>query len=114
KEFGRIWRIHSRYAATLPEVDLAKASPGELVAALEHPNRWQRMTAQRMLVERGDESVAGELVKLVGAKEKPWAGRVHALWTLSELGKLTPAVLAAAVQDTEAAVRKNALWVMEA
>ncbi len=53
---GRIWRIipegseKERRAAIRPNLDRATAA--ELVKHLSHPNRWWRITAQRLLVER--------------------------------------------------------------
>src|SRR5262249_25873070 len=55
-EHGRIWRIRPRGARPAPAPRLGKASSGELVAALEHGNGWRRDTAQRLLVERQDDS----------------------------------------------------------
>jgi mono/diheme cytochrome c family protein len=51
-----------------------------------------RDTAQRLLVERGDRSIAPELVRLVDAGANPFA-RVHALWTLEGLFAALPANL---------------------
>lgn len=110
-EFGRIWRIQSKQAITLPTLDLANATPAQLVAALEHPNRWQRITAQRALVDAGDISAVGDLEKLAIGSKLAYA-RIHALWTLHELGKLTPPDLTAAMSDPQPAVRKNACWIL--
>jgi putative membrane-bound dehydrogenase-like protein len=96
---GRIWRVQHRQAKALPA--FAFGSTADLVKALEHPNRWVRMTAHRLLMEKGEG--AAEALKSPLA----WA-RVHALWLQQLAGKLSPDQLAAALADGEAGVRKNA------
>ena len=60
-----------------------------LVDLLAHPNGWWRDTAQRMLVERGDKSVARLLAER--AERAPdWRTRLHALWTLDGIDALEP------------------------
>ena len=49
--FGRIWRVQHKEAKKIEVPNLAKASPSELVRALENPNGWVRTTAQRLLAE---------------------------------------------------------------
>ncbi|MFN3487217.1 MAG: PVC-type heme-binding CxxCH protein, partial [Planctomycetota bacterium] len=48
---GRIWRVQHRQARSLPNVDFASVEGR--VRAFEHPNRWARLTAQRLLCEEG-------------------------------------------------------------
>ena len=57
KTHGRIYRIVYKGAKPSPKVDFTKADEKELVATLSHENMWQRMTAQRLLVERGKTDV---------------------------------------------------------
>ena len=47
-------------------MDLAKASSGELVGLLSHPNVWQRRMAQRLLNERRDPSIRPALKLVLG------------------------------------------------
>src|SRR5262249_6698155 len=72
------------------------ASPGldrrvaaGLVAALESPSGWQRDTAQRLLLHKGDKSAAGPLRELAAKSHRPKT-REQALWTLQTLDALTP------------------------
>ena len=51
-----------------------------LVKALEHPNRWVRLTAQRLLTEEGSGEAAERLVSLL--TNRLAYVQVHALWTL--------------------------------
>ncbi|MCR4415044.1 MAG: HEAT repeat domain-containing protein, partial [Thermoguttaceae bacterium] len=118
---GRIWRV----VPTSPPLPLAGEGPGvraagplaarsgaELVSLLSHPNAWQRKTAQRLLVDRGDRSVAPSLVALVLDGKTPQA-RMHALYTLDGLGALDPSVVERALRDAHHAVRTHALALAE-
>ncbi len=49
--FGRIWRVDHKQAKKLSVPNLTKASPADLIKALENPNRHVRMSAQRLLTE---------------------------------------------------------------
>lgn len=95
-DHGRIWRIVHEKAAKR-----GQWSDGDLVKMLGHPNGWQRNTAQRLLVERGED--IGDPNRF----ETP-LHRLHALWTLEGMGKLTPAHLQKAAKDADPRVRAAA------
>jgi putative membrane-bound dehydrogenase-like protein len=105
--FGRIWRVQHKQAKKLDVPNLAKATPEQLIAALEHPNNWVRMTAHRRLAERNDHDVVPALQTIVITAEKPAYARVHALWILHNLQASTYDLLAYAVEDPIEAVQKN-------
>jgi mono/diheme cytochrome c family protein len=79
---------------------------------LSHPNGWRRDTAQRLLVERGDKSVAPSLVKLAETATDPRT-RLHALWTLDGLDSLEPATVTKALVDSSRDVRASAIRLSE-
>jgi mono/diheme cytochrome c family protein/glucose/arabinose dehydrogenase len=109
-EQGRIYRIVPDGAAPKP-VKLPKRS-AELLAFLAHPNGWVRDTAQRLLVERREESVTDALNKM--AVSHPNAlGRRHALWTLEGIGGLEPSTVVACFKDADAKVRATAIRLSE-
>jgi putative membrane-bound dehydrogenase-like protein len=83
--FGRIWKVDHKQAKQNKVPNLAKASPKDLVKALEHPNRHVRMNAMRLLVERQKNDVDPALVDLGNSKKMPYT-RVMAAWTLANLG----------------------------
>jgi putative membrane-bound dehydrogenase-like protein len=99
---GRVWRMQHKEARKLPAADFSSADG--LVKALEHPNRWARLTAQRLICERGEgaAAVAGLL------KSGNPTTRVIALWTLERLGKAAASAIVAALGDPDPGVRKNA------
>jgi uncharacterized protein len=71
---------------------LHDASPEELVQALHHDNMFWRMTAQRLLVERGATDVLPALPARVRGRSLDEVGNhpgaLHALWTMHGLGAL--------------------------
>jgi putative membrane-bound dehydrogenase-like protein len=111
-ERGRIWRVFYGHAPARVPVDLDTADAAKLVKQLEHPGAWWRETAQRLLVERGERSVAAELETLArhGSSSQ---SRLHALYTLDGLGQLSKAVVEAALSDPHFAVRTHALCLAE-
>lgn len=105
--FGRVWRVQHKEAKKLKVPDLQKASVGDLVKALENPNRHVRMNAHRLLVEQGGKKAIGPLQKVV-RDDRPAYAKVHALRVLGLLGALQPEVITAATRDSSPAVRKAA------
>ncbi len=109
---GRIWRVVHGDRAELPRVDLTKLTCAQLVDELTSRNSWHRQTAQRLLVEKADRTVAAllEALALEGATAPM---RLHALYTLDGLSSLTPELLSRAVRDPHFAVRMHALALAE-
>ena len=74
---------------------LSKNDPAGLVAALSSDNMFWRLTAQRLLVERGQKDVVPQLLALVRNPAVDAiginGGALHALWTLDGLGALAGA-----------------------
>jgi putative membrane-bound dehydrogenase-like protein len=108
---GRIWRLQHRQARKLPVPELAGASSSNLVSALMHPNAWVRMTAQRLLIERGETNVTRMLSTTMLTNRVPYV-RVHALWTLFQLHTIRETNLIAGALDWHPGVQKNALRIL--
>ncbi|HYG78371.1 MAG TPA: PVC-type heme-binding CxxCH protein [Planctomycetota bacterium] len=109
---GRIYRVVGEGKTPLPVQKMSKMTAVELVAQLSSPNGWTRDTAQRLLVERNDKTALPELKKLVTEGSNP-VSKIHALWTLEGMEKLTPPVVTAALADKDAKVRATAIRVSE-
>jgi putative membrane-bound dehydrogenase-like protein len=97
---GRIWRITPPGWKFEPPATLAGLSSAELVEHLAAPGGWHRETAQRLLYERQDKSVADQLRKLAAQSDSA-TGRMHAVATLSGLGLLRGEDLAGLLSDEE-------------
>jgi putative membrane-bound dehydrogenase-like protein len=110
---GRIYRIvpnNPRQKRGL-RPNLGKASSADLVKLLAHENGWHRITAQRLLVERQDRSVAANLRELASSGS-PLA-RLQALWTLEGTGALEEPDVLAALNDPHAGIREHAVRLTE-
>jgi hypothetical protein len=104
---GRIYRIVHDTTKRDRKPALSKATPAQLVDTLSHPNGWWRDTAQRLLVERADRSVAKALTEKA-EKATDWRTRLHALWTLDGLDAIEPATITRALADGSRDVRVSA------
>jgi putative membrane-bound dehydrogenase-like protein len=124
KRHGRVYRITHKDGKSSRTFDLANAAPAQLIEALRSENQLWRVHAQRLLVERGDASVASQLVAIVNDQAVDPIGlnapAIHALWTLHGVGALDgpkahPEALAAArraLGHPSPGVRKAALDVL--
>ncbi|MXX77305.1 MAG: hypothetical protein F4210_09460 [Holophagales bacterium] len=100
---GRIYRVVWEGDAENPAA-VRRDAPGlaaaaDRIAALSHPNGWQRDTAQRLLVE-GELDGTGRdaLRELARSADEPLA-RIHALWTLHGRGELDDATVQKALRS---------------
>ena len=109
---GRLYRVRYKSQPTNARPALSKKTPAELVSALNHPNGWQRDTAQRLLVDAGDKAVASALRKLALSAETAQT-RAQALWTLEGLGALDTATVEEALGDSSAEVQSTAIRMTE-
>jgi mono/diheme cytochrome c family protein/glucose/arabinose dehydrogenase len=111
---GRIWRVvYGNRPARRPAAPaLSKAPSTQLVETLSNPKGWWRDTAQRILVERGDTSVAPTL-KTLAASAPDWRTKLHALWTLDGLEVIDVASVRKALTDPNADVRASAVRLSE-
>ncbi|HWN95134.1 MAG TPA: PVC-type heme-binding CxxCH protein, partial [Methylomirabilota bacterium] len=105
---GRIYRVLPEGATLRPVPNLATMNASELAGALDSPNGWQRDTAQRLLIERGDKSVAPKL-EHHARDAKDAKVRVQALWTLRALSGPTQELLERSLRDADARVREHAI-----
>lgn len=108
---GRIYRV-------VPEDGLAgakglpKDAPTQaLVAMLDAPGAWWRLTAQRLLVERRDQGATGPLEAVLSSGSSRAA--LHALWTLEGTGALTPSHVLRAMQSGDTALQNAGVRVGE-
>ncbi|MSU58337.1 MAG: c-type cytochrome [Pedosphaera sp.] len=111
-DLGRIWRI----VAEGREIDrrpprLAQAGSADLVKTLAHPNGWHRLTAQRLLIERGGTNAIPQL-RDVAKSANPLA-QLHALWTLNGFNALDTQTRLAALASPDARVRATAIRLSE-
>ena len=119
---GRIYRVSYKGAPAAKRRSLAKTDTAGLLEALGSDNMFWRLTAQRLIVERGQKDVVPRLIELVRNKSMDAigisGGAFHALWTLKGLGEIdtttTESYRAAveALKHPAAGVRKAAAMVL--
>jgi mono/diheme cytochrome c family protein/glucose/arabinose dehydrogenase len=122
---GRIYRIVHDQMKPGEQPHLLDKSAKELLSYLGHPNQWWRMTAQKLIILKGDESVIPDLKEKARDNEVVWAGlftaskkdygieRLHALWTLEGLGALDKELVLEKLQDEDPRVRCAAMRLCE-
>ena len=109
---GRIYRITPRHTSRPAFGRLDQASPRKRVEAFSSDNGWVRDTAQRLLVDAQDKSVAPLLRKVVRSSPNALA-RLHALWTLSGLDALDESTVVVALADKDPQMKIAAMRLAE-
>jgi putative membrane-bound dehydrogenase-like protein len=121
RSHGRIWRVVYRQAKQYEPVSVSKDDPDGLIDALMNDNIFWRMTAQRLLVERGNGDVLPQLYDLASTRQTDEGGNaypaIHALWTIDGLGAVTKDtkahdVVMNALTHPSAGVRKAAIQIL--
>ncbi len=125
KRFGRVYRVVYQGDAGKSTADVPQLSTDDLpglLAALSHPTMLVRLSAQRLLVERGQTDCAEDLIALVADKKVDEIGlnvaAIHALHVLAALGTLEDvegdayAAVVDALKHPSAGVRRNAISVL--
>jgi mono/diheme cytochrome c family protein/glucose/arabinose dehydrogenase len=109
---GRIWRIVSDDGKMPRKTDLSKLSPDELIPYLSHADGWYRDMAQRLLVERRDQSLVKPLARLALNGEKT-LGRFHALWTLEGLNFQDTELYFQLLNDADPLIKTTVIRLLE-
>jgi len=110
---GRLWRVVPEGHKTTKLATLTGLKPADLITELGSGNEWRRETAQRLLIEGGDKTLAAALTAFGRETASPM-GRVHALWTQHGLGVADWTLVSAGLADADPRVRAAALRVSEA
>jgi putative heme-binding domain-containing protein len=107
---GRIYRLRGKETPLERNIDLSRATPAELVAALSHRNPWHRQTAVRLLGERKDTAAIPLLTEaLAGRGIHP---ALEAAWALHQMGRLDETLATHLLDHPAAPVRAWAIRLM--
>ena len=107
---GRIWRVCSKELQRPKPAKLSTETGSQLVGRLNTPGHIGD-AAFRLIYERQDKSVAGELERL--AEQGSGVGTIRALWLLEHLNSLKDKTLIAALQAKDPRVREQAVRLAE-
>jgi putative membrane-bound dehydrogenase-like protein len=111
---GRIFRISptdAKKAEWTKGLALGKSSIAELVKTLGNENYWWRINAQRLLVDRNDQSCVPLLEQTI--QNGSALARLHALWTLDGINAISEQHIVTALKDIEPGIRENAIQIAE-
>ena len=86
---GRIYRLQANCKQPDTDTRLDKKSDDQLLQLLDHPNKWHRNTAVRLLGQRTDAAVHDMLRKQIETGSGQAA--LHSLWALHQAGGLNAA-----------------------
>ncbi|MHA8050833.1 PVC-type heme-binding CxxCH protein [Aquirufa sp. ROCK-SH2] len=114
KTKGRIYRITKKGAKGfdwMNELKLSAEKSDKLVELLRSENGWYRKTAQRLLYQRKDVSVAESLHQILEKKEAE--ASIPALWLLKDFNQISTKDLSNALANETEGVRENALKVAD-
>jgi mono/diheme cytochrome c family protein len=104
---GRIYRVYPSGTADDKNPGLDPADPGTLIAALEHPNQFWRIEAQRLLVETRSATATAKLREIV--KSGSAYAALHAFGALQGLGALDDATVKTALASPHRGLRRVAI-----
>lgn len=119
RDMGRIWRITRADVQTQRRVrPIAGRTAEELVKLLNHKNGWHRVTAQRLLLERGGDDAREGLRavcqgRLPDGTDASAQATVHAVWLLDALGAVEIRTLIPLLNHPHGAVREQAVALLE-
>lgn len=106
---GRIYRLTHRDAPRPPSLGMAALDGTALVREIASPLRWRRLTAQRLLAERGDASMAPGLRRMLATPDLAPSTIIAGLRTLEWWNVLRPEDLTGFVDHPAESVRVHAL-----
>ena len=109
KEHGRVWRVRHRSQVERQIPDLTRVPTAELPAHLQAANTWEMRAAWHQIGERQAKELIPMLVKLVGDAQAEADARIHALWSLEELGHFDTALWKTLLIDKSIDLRREAV-----
>lgn len=109
---GRIWRIAPKDSTPSKMPDFTSLKPLALADELLSANRWRRLTAQQLIVEKQQKEAIPHVRELL-PKARGTPGLANLLWILSGLGALKATDLEVAYSDPEPGNREQALRLSE-
>ena len=110
---GRVYRLVHKDFKAGSQPRMLDETTQQLVAHLSHPNGWWRDTAQKLIILREDRDSVVPMLEEMAQNDASELGRLHALWTLEGLGKLSSNLVARALKDPASIVRTSAIRMAE-
>ncbi|MFY0651718.1 MAG: ThuA domain-containing protein [Cyclobacteriaceae bacterium] len=123
RQHGRIYRLAYKGAKEYDPISLSLEDEDMLVEYLNNENLFWRLTAQRLLIQRGEKDVLPALHSLLKSQETDELGlnpgALHALWVIHGLGAIHSEtasdisnIIVKLLSHPSAAVRKAAVQIL--
>jgi putative membrane-bound dehydrogenase-like protein len=87
KERGRVWRVRHRSQPAPPVLDMTRVPTADLPAHLTAENTWEMRAAWHQIGQRQVMETIPALVALLKDENAAIDARIHALWSLEDLGR---------------------------
>lgn len=114
KGYGRIYRVkHKDFKPDQAKPNLLSKSNQELVKLLNHPNGWWRDNAQQLLIVRNAFDIVSSLEQIILDPASTDLFKIHAIWTLEGLHRLSDSMIIHSLHDKSSRVRKTGIWASE-
>lgn len=82
RDHGRIYRLQQKNIPIHPVPQLSDADSTDLVEYLDHPNKWYRDTARRLIIQNGSKNVVPDLKSMLASSG---VRSLESLWVLHGL-----------------------------
>ncbi|MEP2774825.1 MAG: PVC-type heme-binding CxxCH protein [Luteolibacter sp.] len=109
KTHGRIWRIRYTGNPVREIPDVAKATPELLLTHLKAPILWEKRAAWHQIVDRNLTELAPQLIAIAADENAEITTRIHALWSLEDLGHFDESLLKNLVTAEDENLRREAI-----
>lgn len=109
KERGRIWRVRHRSQTLATVPDMTRVPTADLPAHLQADRSWEMRAAWHQIGERKAVELIPALTQILTDAKAGTDTRIHALWSLEELGHFDAALWKSLLTDASTDLRREAV-----
>jgi putative membrane-bound dehydrogenase-like protein len=109
KERGRVWRIRHSSQSSAKVPDMTRVPASELPAHLKADSTWEMRAAWHQIGQRGGKELIPAITQLAADVKTSADARIHALWSLEELGHFDAALWTTFLADASHDLRREAV-----
>ncbi len=109
KTRGRIWRVRHRSQTARAIPDLTRVPEAGLVRHLAADNTWEMRAAWHQIAARAARSTAPALATMVRDAATPTDTRIHALWSLEDIGAFDAGLWKEMLASSDSDLRREAV-----
>ncbi len=109
KTHGRLWRVRHISQPNMTPPDLTRISASQLPAHLTAASTWEMHAAWQEIATRGTKELVPSLEDIIRNPQTADDARIHALWSLEDLGHYDAALWAHLLASRNPNVRREAV-----